>query len=296
MPLFSVIIPVHNRLHLVREAIDSVLGQSFKDFELIVIDDGSTDGTPVVADEYGGRLKFVLQEHRGVSATRNTGILHSTAPWIAFLDSDDLWLPGKLERQERYIRENPGVRIHQTLERWIRKGRRVNPRRRHLKREGDIFIDSLQLCLVSPSAVAISRECFDRYGVFDERLPACEDYDLWLRMTREERVGLVPEDFVVRRGGHPDQLSARYAGMDRFRVFSILALLERHGSFLRPEYREAAIDAARRKTRILQEGATKRKKYDVAEKLMGVIVMIDENRYAQEDYGFLLDDNGWNMR
>ncbi|MBN2160621.1 MAG: glycosyltransferase [Spirochaetes bacterium] len=294
MPLFSVIIPVHNRLSLLREAVDSVLDQSCKDFELIVIDDGSSDGAPIIPEEYGDRLMFVRQEHRGVSAARNHGIRLSTSPWIAFLDSDDRWLPRKLERQHRYIRERPEVRMHQTGERWIRNGRRVNPGNRHLKREGDIFIDSLGLCLISPSAVVIRRDLFERHGTFDERLPACEDYDLWLRMAKDEWVGLVPEELVVRRGGHPDQLSARYPGMDRFRVYSILGLLERHGLSLSPEHRNAAIDTARTKTRILLEGAKKRKKYDVAEKLARVIEMMDEYRIAQEECGFLLNDDEFN--
>jgi glycosyltransferase involved in cell wall biosynthesis len=292
MSLFSVIIPVYNRHVPVKEAIDSVLAQTFADFELIVVDDGSTDDTPRLAEEYGGRIHYVRQEHRGVSAARNAGVGTSSGQWIAFLDSDDRWLPDKLSRQALYIREHPDVCIHQTEEQWIRKGRRVNPKQRHLKREGRIFIDSLELCLISPSAAVMSRDCFDRYGPFDEDLPACEDYDLWLRVTRDEWVGLIPEVQVVRNGGHPDQLSARYWGMDRFRVYSILKLLARYGGSLKPEYRDRAVEAALKKTQILLEGSKKRKNVEFTERLQEITRMLDEGTMSieVERCRFLLDD------
>jgi len=289
MPLFSVIIPVHNRYRPVKEAIDSVLSQTFSGHELIVVDDGSTDDTPRVAEEYADRIRYLRRENRGVSAARNTGVAASSAPWLAFLDSDDRWLPGKLERQARFIRENPGIMINQTDETWIRRGRRVNPRERHLKREGHIFIDSLELCLISPSAAVMSRECFDRYGPFDEDLPACEDYDLWLRVTARERVGLAPERLVVRHGGHPDQLSARYPAMDRFRVYAILKLLEREGASLPPEYSGRAAAVAAEKTRILRDGALKRKRLGFAEKLDAVMRMFEAGKICAGKCRFLLE-------
>jgi glycosyltransferase involved in cell wall biosynthesis len=291
MPYFSVIIPVYNRYHCVRKAIDSVLSQTFADYELIVVDDGSTDDTPRVAEEYADRIRYLRRENRGVSAARNTGVTASTASWLAFLDSDDLWLPGKLERQARFIRENPGIMIHQTDETWIRRGRRVNPRERHLKREGHIFIDSLGLCLISPSAAIMSRECFDRYGPFDEDLPACEDYDLWLRVTARERVGLAPERLVVRHGGHADQLSARYPAMDRFRVYAILKLLEREGASLPPEYSGQAAAVAAEKARILRDGALKRKRLGFAEKLGAVMRMLEAGKISAGECRFLLEDD-----
>ncbi len=291
MPYVSVIIPVHNRYHSVKEAIDSVLSQTFTDYELIVVDDGSADDTPRVAGEYADRIRYIRQENRGVSAARNAGVAASSAPWLAFLDSDDLWLPGKLERQARFIRENPDVSIHQTDETWIRRGRRVNPRERHLKREGHIFIDSLALCLISPSAAVMSRECFDRYGPFDEDLPACEDYDLWLRVTAREPVGLAPERLVMRHGGHADQLSARYQAMDRFRLYSILKLLESAGVSLPPGYRERAAAVADEKARILRNGALKRKRPGFAEKLGTVMSMLGDGYIRAGEYRFLLDEN-----
>ena len=291
MPCFSVIIPVHNRYRPVKEAIDSVLAQTFTDYELVVVDDGSTDDTPLVAKEYGERIRCLRQENRGVSAARNAGVAASTAPWLAFLDSDDRWLPGKLGRQARFIRENPGVNIFQSDETWVRRGRRVNPRIRHLKREGRIFLDSLELCLISPSAAVMTRECFDRYGPFDEDLPACEDYDLWLRVTARERVGLVPEKLVERRGGLDDQLSARYPAMDRFRVYAILKLLAGGVDALPREYRERAAAVALEKTLILRNGALKRKKHVFAEHLDGVMRMLEEGGIDIGTCRFLLEED-----
>lgn len=293
MPLFSVIIPTYNRRGPVREAITSVLGQTCADFECIVIDDGSTDGTPDITEEFRGKLIYLRQERRGVSAARNAGVQASSGAWIAFLDSDDLWLPEKLARQADYIRDHAGIMIHQTDEQWIRKGRPVNPGRRHLKREGRIFIDSLELCLISPSAVAMSRECFDRYGPFDEDLPACEDYDLWLRITKDEWTGLVPDRLVVRHGGHPDQLSARYRGMDRFRIYSILRLLALHGDTIEHEYREKAVSTALNKGQILLEGATKRGRVDFAGRLGAVMSTLSAGGLDFGDTGFLLAGPGW---
>ncbi|MBN1497643.1 MAG: glycosyltransferase [Spirochaetes bacterium] len=293
MPSFSVILPTFNRNVTVREAVDSVLGQTLADYELIVIDDGSTDDTAAIEQEYGSRLKYIRQENRGVSAARNTGVRVSSGDWIAFLDSDDLWLPEKLARQADYIASRPDVIIHQTDEQWIRKGRRVNPGRRHLKREGNIFIESLELCLISPSAVVMTRDCFDRYGPFDENLPACEDYDLWLKITKDEWIGLVPEQLVVRRGGHPDQLSSRYRGMDRFRVYSILRLLSEQGETLDPGYSAQAFSMLIKKSTVLLDGAKKRGRLDFADRLEEIMAVLSAGGHEFGDTGFLLTGPDW---
>jgi len=291
MPLFSVIIPAHNRCCFVRQAVASVLTQTFKDFELILVDDGSTDETPLIEKEYRGRTAYIRQNNAGVSAARNAGICASASPYIAFLDSDDRWLPTKLERHADYIRAHPEVKIHQTNETWIRKNRRVNPKLRHLKKEGYIFTDSLDLCLISPSAVVMAAELFDTYGAFDTALPVCEDYDLWLKVTLEEWVGLIPEKLTVKYGGHADQLSSQYWGMDRFRIYSILNLLKCRGASMKPEYREQAIRAVFAKIQILVQGALKRQKFEFAEQLGKIIQIMDEGDYGSgKDYRFLLKD------
>jgi glycosyltransferase involved in cell wall biosynthesis len=254
-PLASVIIPTYNRARCLREAVDSVLAQEFRDFELIVVDDGSRDETPQLLQSYGDSIRVLRQENRGVSAARNAGIAGSRGELIAFLDSDDIWLPGKLSRQVEFFRQNPESLICQTEELWVKNGRRVNPGKRHQKREGMIFEPSLELCLVSPSAVMLRRELFDRVGLFNERLPACEDYDLWLRVSCRYPVGLIETALIAKRGGHADQLS-RAPGLDRYRIESIAKLIA--DGCLSAAQRTAATAVLKRKCRIYAGGCRKR--------------------------------------
>jgi glycosyltransferase involved in cell wall biosynthesis len=254
-PLVSVIIPTHNRSWILEEAIDSVLAQEGCAFELIVVDDGSTDATDDLLVAYGDRLTVVRQENRGVSAARNAGIRRASGSLVALLDSDDRWLPGKLAAQAAFFERRPEAMICQTQEVWIRNGVRVNPGKRHLKPSGRIFEASLRLCLVSPSAVMMRRGLFDIVGLFDEALTACEDYDMWLRVGCRFPVSLIDDPLVVKRGGHPDQLS-RMAGLDRFRIASIVKCLESEP--LTPRQREAAVEVLTKKCRIYGQGCLKR--------------------------------------
>ena len=240
---------------MVGEAVDSVLAQTECDYELIVVDDGSTDETPRRLRDYGARLTVLSQSRRGVAAARNLGASRAAGKYLAFLDSDDLWHPRKLQRQLAFMERNPDVQICQTDEIWLRNGVRVNPRNKHRKPSGDIFRASLELCLVSPSAVMIRRELFERVGGFDESLPVCEDYDLWLRISKDTEVPLIPEALVTRRGGHADQLSRSTWGFDRFRVTSIANLIE---AGLDPEKAGWALEAMAKKVTILAQGFRKR--------------------------------------
>ena len=213
MAAVSVIIPTFNRARKVSRAISSVLAQTFLDFELIVVDDGSSDGTKDMTARFGTRINLIAHTtNLGVSAARNTGIRRSSAPLIAFLDSDDYWLPEKLATQMSFFETQPHALACQTEEIWIRKGQRVNPGKRHIKPSGDIFESSLKLCLVSPSAVMLKRSLLDEVGLFDEHLPACEDYDLWLRISCRHPVYLLDRQLVIKEGGHKDQLSRHYRG------------------------------------------------------------------------------------
>jgi len=255
MPTVSVIIPTYNRRELVREAIASVLAQSFSDFELIVVDDGSVDGTVEVVRAFDD-VQYVFQENCGVSAARNFGVAVSHGELIAFLDSDDLWQPQKIKQQVKFFLEHPEAQIGQTEEIWLRNGVRVNPHNKHCKTGGDIFTRSLELCLVSPSAVMMRRELFERIGGFDEDLPACEDYDLWLRIAATLPVHLIETPLVIKRAGHADQLSHAFWGMDRFRVTALCKLLA--SGVLSDEQRRQTEQVFRRKCLILAKGAEKR--------------------------------------
>jgi len=254
-PLVSVIIPTYNRADLVRQAVASVKAQTFRDFEIVVADDGSTDGT-YEALAAGPEFRVLRHSRRqGVAAARNTGIAAARGEWLAFLDSDDLWLPDKLARQLSCLEGRPELLICQTDETWVRRGVRVNKPAAHRKAAGQIFLPSLERCMISPSAVMLHRRLLQDHGAFDAALPAAEDYDLWLRLTWRYEVGLVDEPLVIKRGGHPDQLSRQW-GIDRFRIRALVKLLAE------PDLPEAYARAARRmladKCAIYAQGCHKR--------------------------------------
>ncbi len=259
----SVIIPVHNRRQLIDRAIRSVLAQTYPAIEILVVDDGSTDNTAELVINDFPEVNLIRQKNRGVSAARNSGIAGSRGNWLAFLDSDDEWLPDKLKSQAELLSHNPESRIIHTDEIWIRDGKRVNPGGKHRKPGGWIFDSCLPLCCVSPSSILISRSVFDEIGNFDELLPVCEDYDLWLRMSARYPFHLVNEPQIIKYGGHADQLSKRYWGMDRFRVQSILNLLKSRQ--LNPGQRREARKALSEKLSILVNGFKKRENHIDAE-------------------------------
>jgi glycosyltransferase involved in cell wall biosynthesis len=254
-PAVSVIIPTYNRGWIIREALDSVLAQDFEDFELIVVDDGSTDNTREILEAYDDAVIVLSLNNRGVSAARNRGIAEARAPLIAFLDSDDLWKPQKLSRQVAFFEATPGALICQTEEIWIRNGVRVNPGKRHHKFSGMIFEPSLALCLVSPSAVMIRKKLFDMVGLFDEDLPACEDYDLWLRVSCRYPVFLIDEPLTIKRGGHADQLS-KEAGLDKYRIQSLKNLID--NGLLSESQHSAAVRTLQEKCAVYAAGCRKR--------------------------------------
>ena len=262
LPLVSVIIPTYNRGWVVQEAIDSVLDQDFSDYELIVVDDGSNDNTREILGAYGKAITVLQQSNRGVSAARNRGIAEAAGRLIAFLDSDDLWLPRKLTAQVKFFEENADAVINQTQEIWIRNGLRVNPKKRHHKFSGMIFERSLALCLVSPSAVMIKKSLFDAVGVFDEQLPACEDYDLWLRVSCRYPVHLMDTPLIIKRGGHDDQLS-KAAGLDKYRIQSLMKIID--SDLLTPQQYKAAVITLKEKSEVYAGGCRKRGREEEAE-------------------------------
>lgn len=219
----SVIIPVYNRCSELRRALDSVYAQTIPADEVIVVDDGSDVDTGQLIRNRFPQTRFIRQAHAGVSRARNHGIEHARGEWIAFLDSDDIWHPDKLRAQLNRLQRTDGEICH-TDEIWVRNGVRVNPHNKHRKSGGDLFSRCLALCLISPSSVMISRTLLKNVGGFDESLPVCEDYDLWLRISSLQTIEYIDRPLITKYGGHSDQLSQKYWGMDRFRIRSMQKL------------------------------------------------------------------------
>jgi len=279
--MISVIIPTYNRARYIKEALDSVLSQGYfsnahepVSYELIVIDDGSTDDTRSVVDSYERDIKYSFQPHKGVSSARNLGLKLSKGDFIAFLDSDDLWKKEKIRLQMQYMKAHPDAVVCCTQETWIRNGVFVNPRKKHRKHSGWIFEKVLPLCLLSLSSALFRRRLFEEIGTFDEDLPACEDYDLGIRLAHKYPVVFLNEPLIIKRGGHEDQLSKKYWGMDRFRVRALekaltLDLSEENERLVKKEMLK--------KCRILISGFEKRGKIPEASDYRKIIEKYDLN-------------------
>jgi glycosyltransferase involved in cell wall biosynthesis len=267
MPNVSVIIPTFNRAHSIKESILSVQSQTLKPAEIIVVDDGSTDKTWDILKNLGfsisetrnNTLRYIYKENGGVSSARNIGIELSSSEYIALLDSDDQWKASKLKTQISSLeKESFSFRVSHTDEIWIRNGIRVNQHKKHSKNGGDLFEKCLKMCCISPSSALIHRSVFDDIGSFDENLVACEDYDFWLRYSAFEGTHFVDEPLIIKNGGHSDQLSKMYWGMDRFRIYSLEKLLQNE-NLSRSKY-QLALTELIIKLKILMNGSMKRGK------------------------------------
>lgn len=257
-PAVSVIITTYNRRQFVQEAIESVLSQDFSDHEIVVVDDGSTDGTRERLRAWWRNITYCYQPNRGVSGARNHGLQIARGELISFLDSDDLWTPKKLARQAAVMERAPEISVTYTDEVWLRNGVRVNPKNKHRKYSGLIFEKCLPLCIISPSSVMLRRKVFDTVGVFDETLPVCEDYDLWLRIAARFPILFINEKLILKRGGHEGQLSQRYWGNDRYRVKALEKIINDAGLDVRQK--KLAAQELIRKSTILEKGFRKREK------------------------------------
>ncbi|MFZ2313609.1 MAG: glycosyltransferase family A protein [Methylobacter sp.] len=269
----SVVVPTYNRRERLKRALLSIFAQTSLPTEVTVIDDGSTDETGAMIRKEFPLVNYCYQENSGVSAARNLGIQQSTGDWLAFLDSDDEWLPEKLANQKALLTANPDHKICHTEESWIRNGIRVNAAKKYAKTGGWIFKYCLPLCAISPSTVMIHRSVFDDIGLFDVDLPACEDYDLWLRITASYPVLLIEEPQIHKHGGHEDQLSGLHWGMDRFRINALQKIIDT--GQLSAENQQAAVTILLKKAAIYLNGVTKRGKTDEASYYQQLIKQYD---------------------
>lgn len=275
----SVIIPTYNRKHTLQRAIDSVLSQTFKPYEIIIVDDGSKDGTKEWLLQNYPSVQYIHQPNNGVSSARNKGIQISQGSWIALLDSDDEWMPEKLEYQSRFIEVNKDSSFCHTNEIWIRNGVRVNQMKKHKKYGGDIFKHCLDICRISPSSSIINKDVFEEVGAFDESLTVCEDYDLWLRVTAKFNILFLDEPLIKKYGGHLDQLSRVPEGIEQYRIRSLEKILSM-GLLTETQFRLAK-DMLIHKLNIYAKGLKKRDKYEeltsTEKKIQDWLIMPDLN-------------------
>jgi glycosyltransferase involved in cell wall biosynthesis len=250
----SVIITTYNRKAFLEEAIRSVLDQSYGEKEIIVVDDGSTDGSREAVRDIPS-LRYEWKENGGISSARNLGIALAQGDYLAFLDVDDLWKREKLAVQMSRMAAEGSV-VSYTDEIWLKDGRWLNQRKRHRKYSGSIYDRCLPLCIISPSSALIRKEIFSEVGLFDETLPVCEDYDMWLRISCRYPVLFIPEPLIVKRGGHDDQLSRSYEVMDKYRIKGLLKILD--ARILTSSQIAATAAELRKKSLIVAKGAEKR--------------------------------------
>ena len=266
----SVIIPTYNRRHTLSRAIDSVLGQAYQAAEIIVVDDGSSDGTSEWLRENFPTLQLLQHSNKGVSAARNRGIKAAKTNWIALLDSDDEWLPDKLEKQVEALKQNPEMIFCHTEEIWIRNGVRVNQMKKHKKYGGFIFENCLDICRISPSSALFHKSLLADVGNFDEDLKLCEDYDLWLRITAKFPVLFLKNPLIKKYGGHPDQLSNVKDGIESYRIQVLEKLIQINFTL---EQKKAIRRILVKKLGIFSIGAQKRGR---KEKYNNAVKRIDE--------------------
>lgn len=267
----SVIIPTYNRAQFIRRAIDSVLNQTYKNFELIIVDDGSTDETEDFLDplKKAGLIRYLKRPNLGVSCARNFGVENATGTFISFLDSDDEWLPHKLQDQLNFLERHSSLRIVYGEELWIRNGKRVNQKKIHQKSGGWIFDQCVQQCLIAPSSVMMEKSLFLEMGGFDEQFMVCEDYDLWLKISSLFEIGFVSHPLIIKHGGHEDQLSTKFVAMDLWRLKSMQRILQIRN--LNHDLKSIVVESMKRRGGILLLGFQKHgnaRDYQVVEEIL----------------------------
>lgn len=216
-PLVSIIIPDYNQAHFIRDAINSALRQTYRNFEIIVIDDGSTDDSPTAIAEFGNRIRTIRQPNQGLSAARNTGIAASVGRYIALLDSDDAWLPDYLGIMVATLQANPQAGAAYSGWRYMDAQGRDLPQSSVRVVPPDEFRATLAFGnFLVPSGVIVRRECFAVHGGFDTDLRAVEDRDMWLRISRTYAVVGVPQ-VLVRYRTHGENMTKDLVRMETAR-------------------------------------------------------------------------------
>ncbi len=265
-PLVSVIIPVYNRFELAKEAVSSVLGQTFRNLELIIVDDGSTDMTPILATYFRDdtRVKYIRINHSGMPGfVRNKGVETAKGKYLAFLDSDDLWMDSKLKKQVDFLEKNSAIKVVHTREAWVRNGKTISQAGFNHRRFGDIFSDALEKCIIGPSTVLIETTLYRELRGFRDDLEIAEDYELWLRLANSNSIGYIDEALITKRAGHVGQLSEKYGQIEIFRIRGLQKLVEQ--SFFNLKNQKNAELELAKKCRIYAAGCRKRNKIEEAE-------------------------------
>lgn len=224
MPKVSVIIPTYNNSQYIVEALNSVLLQTYRDFEVIIVDDGSTDNTykniTGIITAHPNLLKYIYQENRGLPSARNIGIKNSCGEYIALLDSDDAWLTNKLEQTINNLEENSEIsmvysdmylvnRQGDILHKWLQTKNNFC--------EGYIYNQLIKENFIIPSSVVIRRRLLDEVGYFDENITYAEDYDLWLRIAEKNKIGLVNHPLVKWRQ-HDKNMSKNFEKCSKYLI------------------------------------------------------------------------------
>lgn len=234
-PAVSVAIAAYNYDRYLSGALESALRQTLRDIEVVVVDDGSTDRTPAVVRPFllDPRVRYVRTEHRGVSVAKNLAVRTGTAPLVAFLDADDVWLPQKLERQLPLLERDPGVGVAYTRRYEIDPEGRRRPFRRPPFHRGRVAEPLFRGNFICFSSAVIRRDAFERAGGFDESLPMAVDYDLWLRVALTHRFDYVEEPLVLYRRGHAN-ISSRHEERILVALGVMRRFLERSGGMVPP--------------------------------------------------------------
>lgn len=257
MAWVDIVIPAFGREKLLEEAVRSVQQQTFEDWRLLIVDDASA--TPLRCDSFAHdkRIEIIrLEKNSGPALARNQGASRGDSPFIAFLDSDDLWQPQKLELQLELFKDDPLLQWAHTNEVWFRNGALVRQKHIHAKQGGQFFSRALERCLISPSAVMLRRIFFEQSGGFNPAFRLCEDYEFWLRLLLVNPVGFVKDAATVKRAGEWEQLSSSRE-IDRYRVLALHRLWRNAPRTLSSEETILLLEEAARKTERLVKGAQK---------------------------------------